>query len=87
LDYLTLISITPKKRDYSRVVTFKAAQGSAVQLYDFKTNKTRIVFGPEHIMLAPYENISVLSLSGGQPIQEGFLRTLSIELGPSQIRD
>ena len=38
-------------------------------------------------MLGPYEDISVLSLSGGFPIQEGYIKSLSLELGPSQIRD
>ncbi len=78
---------SPKSRDRTQAVTFKAARGTAVQLYNFRDKKSRIVFGPELIMLGPYEDISVLSLSGGFPIQEGFVRSLSLELGPSQIRD
>ena len=38
-------------------------------------------------MLGPYEDISVLSLSGGYPIQENWIRSLCLELGPSQIKD
>ena len=68
MEYTKLNSINPKPREQTRVVTFKAAKGSAVQLYDYKKYETRIVFGPELIMLGPYEDISVLSLSGGRPI-------------------
>ena len=77
----------PKKRDKTKAVSFKASKGTAVQLFDYKSNETRIVFGPELIMLLPYEEISVIPLSGGYPVQEGVIRSLSLELGPSQIRD
>jgi len=40
-------SIKQKKRDKTRVVSFKTAKGTAVQLHNFKTKETRIVFGPE----------------------------------------
>ena len=60
--------VVPKKRDKTKVVTFRASAGSAVQLYDYKSGANRIVFGPELIMLGPYEDISVLALSGGYPI-------------------
>jgi major vault protein len=45
------------------------------------------VFGPELIMLGPYEEISVIPLSGGYPMTEGKIRALSLELGPASIRD
>ena len=38
-------------------------------------------------MLKPYEEISVIPLSGGYPVVENKIRALSLELGPSQIRD
>lgn len=46
-------------------VTFKAPHNSAVQLFDFKNKKSRIVFGPELVMLEPYEEFSLITLSGG----------------------
>ena len=63
-----LQKVVPKKRDKTKVVTFRARRGSAVQLIDFKSGENRVVFGPELIMLGPYEDISVLALSGGYPI-------------------
>ena len=58
------------KRDKTRAVTFKAPHNSAVQLFDFKSGKSRIVFGPELIILEPYEEFTVLTLSGGVPKKE-----------------
>lgn len=65
MEYDKLLKVAPKRRDKTRAVTFKATKGTAVQLFDFKSNETRIVFGPELIMLGPYEEISVIPLSGG----------------------
>lgn len=48
-------------------VTYKAPHNSAVQLFDYKNKQSRIVFGPELIMLEPYEEFSLITLSGGQP--------------------
>ncbi len=87
MDMKELRRMEPLGRDQNRVVTFKAVKGSAVQLYDYKNEKMRLVFGPEMIMLQPYEDISVLRLSGGYPIKEANTYSLVLELGPSQIRD
>jgi major vault protein len=46
-------------------VTFKAPHNSAVQLFDYKNKKSRIVFGPELVMLEPYEEFTLITLSGG----------------------
>lgn len=48
-------------------ITYKAPHNSAVQLFDFKNKRSRIVFGPELIMLEPYEEFTLITLSGGQP--------------------
>ena len=56
----------PRAKKYL-AVTFKAPHNSAVQLYDYKNNKSRIVFGPELVMLEPYEEFTLMTLSGGQP--------------------
>ena len=45
------------------------------------------MFGPELIMLGPYEDITVLALSGSYPVVENRLRSISLELGPAQLRD
>jgi len=43
------------KRDKTKIVTFKAPHNTAVQLYDYKLHKNRVVFGPELVMLGPDE--------------------------------
>jgi len=37
--------------------------------------------------LQPYEEISLLNLSGGFPVKEGNMKALSLELGPAQMKD
>jgi major vault protein len=46
--------VQPRQKKYL-ALTFKAPHNSAVQLFDFKNKIARIVFGPELIMLEPYE--------------------------------
>lgn len=46
-------------------VSYKAPHNSAIQLFDFKNKQSRIVFGPELIMLEPYEDFTLITLSGG----------------------
>lgn len=54
----------------SKLVTFKAAHNSAVQLFDYKTKQNRIIFGPDMVQLGPDEHFTLLNLSGGKPKQE-----------------
>lgn len=82
------IKVDPNwKRDPTKIITFKAQHNSAVQLYDFKQNKSRVVFGPDLVMLGPDEQFTVLTLSGGRPKKEGVIRTLALGLGPDFMSD
>lgn len=82
------VKIDPNwKRDPTRIVTYKAQHNSAVQLYDFKLNKSRVVFGPDLVMLGPDEQFTVMTLSGGRPKREGVIRSLSLSLGPDFMSD
>lgn len=56
-----------QQRDKTRVVTFRTPHNSAVQIYDYKSKKARVVFGPELVMLGPDEQFTVMSLSGDVP--------------------
>lgn len=56
--------VKPRQNKYL-AMTFKAPHNSAVQLFDFKNKHARIVFGPELIMLEPYEEFTLITLSGG----------------------
>ena len=78
---------TGYKRDKTRAITFRAPHNSAVQLFDYKSKKSRIVFGPDLVMLEPYEEITVLRLSGDVPKRENQLRNLALLLGPDFMTD
>lgn len=75
------------KRDKTRAITFRAPHNSAVQLFDYKSKQSRIVFGPDLVMLEPYEEITVLSLSGDVPKRENQLKNLALLLGPDFMTD
>jgi len=72
----------PGKRDKSRVVAFRVPHNSAVQVYDYRMRQSRVVFGPDRIMLGPDEQFTVLSLSGETPKREGVIQSLYLNLGP-----
>eukprot|EP01126_Amoeba_proteus_P047298 TRINITY_DN538_c0_g1_i1.p1 TRINITY_DN538_c0_g1~~TRINITY_DN538_c0_g1_i1.p1 ORF type:complete len:831 (+),score=142.75 TRINITY_DN538_c0_g1_i1:97-2589(+) len=70
------------KRDKTRVVTYQTPHSTAVQIYDYKMKKPRVVFGPDLIMLGPDEQFTVLSLSGGTPKVPKQLNVMALMLGP-----
>jgi len=76
-----------KIRDKTRVVSFRAPHNSAVQIYDYKAKKARIVLGPDLVLLGADEEFTVLSLSGGNPKQEGASKSLCLMLGPDFMTD
>lgn len=71
----------------TQVVKFKAPHNSAVQIFDYKTKNKRTVYGPEMIMLEPYEELTVLKLSGGAPKEEDQIRNCALMLGPDFMKD
>jgi len=75
------------ERDKTRVVTYRAPHNSAVQIYDYKEKKSRVVFGPELVMLGPDEQFSVLSLSGDKPKRPHVIKALGLLLGPDFMTD
>jgi major vault protein len=74
-------------RDKSRVVTYRTPHNSAVQVYDYKSKKARVVFGPELVMLGPDEHFTVLSLSGDVPKRPDQIKALALLLGPDFMTD
>jgi len=74
-------------RDKTRVVTYRAPHNSAVQIYDYKNKKSRVVFGPELVMLGPDEHFTVLSLSGDKPKRPHLIKALALQLGPDFMTD
>ena len=53
-----------------------------MQLYDFKTKRSRVLLGPQLIMLGPEESFTVVSLSGGKPKRPHAIKDLALLLGP-----
>lgn len=76
-----------KPRDKTRVVTFRVPHNAAVQIYDYKEKKARVVFGPELVMLGPDEQFTQLSLSGGKPKKPNVIKSLCLLLGPDFCTD
>jgi len=74
-------------RDKTKVVNFRAPHNSAVQIYDYKAKKSRVVFGPDLVMLFPDEHFTVLSLSGGLPKKADQIKSLCLLLGPDFMYD
>jgi len=70
------------ERDKTRVVSYRIPHNSAVQIYDYKAKKARVVFGPDLIMLCPEEQFTVLSLSGNTPKEPNKLNVIALLLGP-----
>ncbi|EGC31310.1 major vault protein-alpha [Dictyostelium purpureum] len=76
-----------ENRDSTRVVTYRAPHNSAVQIYDYKEKKSRVVFGPDLVMLGPDEHFTVLSLSGDKPKRPHQIKAIALFLGPDFMTD
>lgn len=76
-----------KSRDKTKVVTFRVPHNAAVQIYDYKEKKSRVMFGPDLIMLGPDEQFTVLSISGGRPKRPNVIKALCLLLGPDFCTD
>jgi major vault protein len=77
----------PAARDKTRVVTYRIPHNAAVQIYDFKAKESRIVFGPDLVMLGPDETFTVLSLSGDVPKRGHVIKAIALMLGPDFMTD
>merc|ERR1719445_2126858 len=73
--------------DASRVITFQVPHNAAVQIYDYRSKKTRVVFGPDLVMLGPDELFTQLSISGGKPKKGNMIRAIALLLGPDFASD
>ena len=75
------------KRIRHMVVSIGVPHNSVTQIFDYKSKSSRVVFGPDRVMLHPDEKFTVLSLSGGIPKRENDYQSLSLRLGPDFMRD
>ena len=58
-----------------------------MQIYDYKSKHSRVVFGPDLVMLQPNEEFTQLSLSGGKPKRPNLIRSVALLLGPDYTSD
>ncbi|XP_062457007.1 major vault protein, partial [Rhea pennata] len=75
------------RRDRTRAVTFRVPHNAAMQLYDYRERRARVVLGPELALLAPGEQPTVLVLSAGRPKRPRARRALCLLLGPDFCAD
>lgn len=68
-------------------ISFTVPHNAVTQIFDFKLKKSKIVFGPELVMLQPHEHFTVLDLSGNNPKEEKKIKSLILRLGPDYISD
>ncbi|CAJ1076490.1 major vault protein [Xyrichtys novacula] len=76
-----------KRRDKTRVVSYRVPHNAAVQVYDYREKRARVVFGPEMVMLGPDEQFTVLSLSGDKPKRANVIKAICLLLGPDFCTD
>ncbi|CAF1039794.1 unnamed protein product [Brachionus calyciflorus] len=69
-------------RNKSRVVTYRVPHNGAVQIYDYKEKKARVILGPDLVMLGPDEQFTLISLSAGKPKIGNKLKSICLLLGP-----
>ncbi|XP_061555890.1 major vault protein [Phycodurus eques] len=74
-------------RDKTLVVSFRVPHNAAVQVYDYREKRARVVFGPERVMLGPDEQFTVLSLSGDRPKRGNVIKAVCLLLGPDFFTD
>lgn len=75
------------ERDKTRVVSYRVPHNAALQVYDYREKKARVVFGPEMVMLGPDEQFTILSLSGDKPKRPNVIKTICLLLGPDFCTD
>jgi major vault protein len=75
------------KREKHRVVSFRVPHNSAVQVFNYMAKTNRVIFGPDHVMLQPDEEFTVVSLSGGAPKKENAIQNIAVMMGPDFMAD
>ncbi|MHB8874528.1 MAG: hypothetical protein ACYC8T_12640, partial [Myxococcaceae bacterium] len=85
---LGLVAPPPAKAtDRTRAIVLRIEDNAAVLINDFETNHARVEFGPAKVMLRPYEDVSVLDLSGSTPKKPRQLKVIMLRLGPDFATD
>lgn len=75
------------KKRKANIITFTVPHNAVTQIFDYQSKKSKIVFGPELIKLQPHEQLTVVDISGDNPIKEKQIKSLMMRLGPDYISD
>ena len=65
------------KREKWKLVTYHVPQNEALQVYDYKAKKSRVIFGPDTVMLEPDEHFTYINRSGSIVVSLFLLAFLS----------
>ncbi|HEY0093493.1 MAG TPA: hypothetical protein VGB96_04180, partial [Archangium sp.] len=79
--------VSSERVDRTRAIVLRIEDNTAVLINDFETNHARVEFGPAKVMLRPYEDVTVLDLSGSTPKRPRQLKVLMLRLGPDFATD
>ncbi|KAK2893357.1 major vault protein isoform X2 [Channa argus] len=82
-----IVMAPSRPRDKTRVVSYRVPHNAAVQVYDYREKKARVLFGPEMVMLGPDEQFTMLSLSGDKPKRANVIKAICLLLGPDFFTD
>ena len=74
-------------RDRTRVVSLRVPYNAVVQIYDYKKKDSRVIYGPNLVMLQPEEEFTLVDLSGGKPKRPHQIKSLYLLLGPDFMTD
>ena len=80
-------STVGERGDRTRAIVLRIEDNTAVLINDFETNHARVEFGPAKVMLRPYEDVTMLDLSGSTPKRPRQLKVLMLRLGPDFATD
>lgn len=76
---------TTGKREKWKLVTYHVPQNEALQVYDYKAKKSRIIFGPDIVMLEPDEHFTYINRSGSMLMSLFLLAFLTFLSGVQRL--
>ena len=74
-------------RDKTRIVQFRVPNNCCVQVFDFAKKTSRVVVGPDLVILSSDEQFTTVRLSGDTPKRPNVIHSLALMLGPDFCSD
>lgn len=76
-----------RKRDKSQAIIIPLEHNEAMHIYKEQDNSSRVMLGPNLVMVEYDEHITRNVLSGKCPKEEGVIKTIKLRLGPDFMTD